>query len=279
MSCPMLSLRQPRKKRMNEAEILFTEILNCDRASLYLERDLPFNKDKASLISAVLKRRIRGEPLAYILGKREFMGLEFKVTKAVLIPRQETEILVETVLKIVHSSEFIVHSLNILDLGTGSGCIAVSLAKHLPQCQIDALDISAGALAVARENAKLNQVKVNFIQSDLFHNAKLGSAAYDIIVSNPPYVASQDLKQLQVEISYEPPGALDAGKDGLDFYKRIINESPKYLKPEGLLILEIGFRQGSSIEKIFQNAGVFKIIEVIPDYNNIERVIVAKKYG
>ena len=264
---------------MNEAEFLFTEILNCDRASLYLDRNLPFNKDKASLISAVLKRRIRGEPLAYILGKREFMGLEFKVTPAVLIPRQETEILVETVLKAAYGVQSTEYSAKILDLGTGSGCIAVSLAKYLPQCQIDALDISAGALVVARENAKLNQVKVNFIQSDLFHNTKLRPDAYDIIVSNPPYVASQDLKQLQVEISYEPPGALDAGKDGLDFYKRIINESPKYLKPEGLLILEIGFKQRTDIEKIFQDSEVFKIIEVIPDYNSIERVIVAKKYG
>ncbi|OGX15366.1 MAG: protein-(glutamine-N5) methyltransferase, release factor-specific [Omnitrophica WOR_2 bacterium RBG_13_41_10] len=264
---------------MNEAELLFTEILDCDRAHLYLKKDLPLNKDKVSLISSVFKRRVLGEPLPYILGKTEFMGLEFKVTKDVLIPRQETEVLVETVLKIMYGVQSTGYSAKILDLGTGSGCIAVSLAKHLPQCQIDALDISDGALAVARENAKLNQVKVNFIQSDLFHNTHLGPSAYDIIVSNPPYVASQDLKQLQVEISYEPSCALDAGKDGLDFYKRIINESPKYLKPEGLLILEIGFRQRFFIEKILQDSGVFKIIELIPDYNNIERVIVAKKYG
>ena len=264
---------------MNEAELLFTEILGWDRASLYLNKDLPLNKDKASLISSVLKRRVLGEPLPYILAKTEFMGLEFKLTKAVLIPRQETEILVETVLKVAYGVQGTVYSAKILDLGTGSGCIAVSLAKYLPQCQIDALDISAGALAVARENAKLNQVKVNFIQSDLFYNTELQLATYDIIVSNPPYVASQDLKQLQVEISYEPSRALDGGEDGLDFYRRIINESPKYLKPGGLLILETGFRQRFSIEKIFQDSEVFKIIEVIPDYNNIERVIVAKKYG
>jgi len=264
---------------MNEAELLFSEILNCDRASLYLKGDLRLDKDKSCFISSALKRRILGEPIQYILGKTEFMGLEFRLTPDVFIPRPETEILVETVLKVEYRAQSTEYRAKILDVGTGSGCIAIALVKYLSRYKIDAVDISASALAVATENAHSHKVKVNFMQSDLFNNIHLEQTAYDIIVSNPPYIASGQLQYLQPEISYEPAIALDGGRDGLDFYRRIIKDSPHYLKEEGYLVIEIGFQQKEAIEEIFQKSPAYQIIEVIKDYHNIERVVVAKKYG
>ena len=259
---------------MDEAELLFTEILNCSRLSLYLDGQSPIGKDKSVLVSDVLKRRIRGEPLHYILGKTEFMGLEFKVNREVLIPRQETEILVETVIEIVQSSKFKVHS--ILDIGTGSGCIAISLAKFLPDVKIDATDVSIGALKVAEVNAKSHDVNINFIHSDLFSSSDLSVCGYGFIVSNPPYIPTSQMHSLQPEIRYEPVIALDGKKDGLDYYRRIINDACRYLKDGGFLMLEIGFNQIRQIERIFQKSGNFEIIEVVKDYNNIDRVVVAK---
>ncbi len=260
---------------MNETELLFTDILNCNRLSLYLNKDIFLDKAKSSLVSGVLKRRIRGEPIQYILGKTEFMGLEFKVTPDVFIPRPETEILVEAVIDIVHSPQSTVHS--ILDIGTGSGCIAVSLAKYLPDAEITAIDISENAIEIAKQNALSNNVEINFLQSDLFSNCRLSTIDYGLIVSNPPYIASGEIKTLQPEIKYEPRTALDGGKDGLDFYGRIIDKAPAYLKKGGFLIMEMGFNQKDAIRNIFQKSGYFQIIELIKDYNKIDRVIIAKK--
>lgn len=258
---------------MNEAELLFTELLNCDRASLYLNRDSILNKEKLFSVSSALKRRIKGEPIQYIIGKTEFMGLEFKVTLDVLIPRPETEILVEAAIKI---TRLIGEEVRILDLGTGSGCIAVSLAKLLPKAKVTATDISPEALKVALENARSNNVDIDFFQGDLFGTCNLTPITYDLIISNPPYIRSSEIKKLQPEVQYEPPIALDGGKEGLDFYKRIINDTPRYLKKKGFLILEIGFDQKDDLKKNLQNSGYFEIIEVIKDYNNIDRVVVAK---
>jgi len=273
---------------MNEAELLFTEILNCDRVSLYLKGDLRLDKDKSCFISLALERRILGEPIQYILGKTEFMGLDFRLTPDVFIPRPETEILVETALKYVTSHQSPVTSKKILDVGTGSGNIAISLAKFLPQTEIFATDISKKTLEIASLNAKLNKVsgKIKFIQSDLFTDYPclpdrqgLPITDYDIIVSNPPYIITAEIDSLQPEISYEPRIAVDGGKDGLDFYRRIINESASYLKLGGFLIMEMGFNQKEAIEDILQKSENYKIIDVVGDYNNIERVLVAKRYG
>jgi len=255
---------------MNEAELLFTQILDCKRADLYLNRDLPLAKDKMALVSSVLRKRCCGEPLQYILGKTEFMGWEFRVDKSVLIPRPETEILVETAVKIAPQ-------LNVLDLGTGSGCIAVSLAKLLPNVKVTATDISLEALETARYNASLNNVEVRFLQGDLFSNYDLRPKAYDLIISNPPYVPTAEIDDLQPEVREEPVIALDGGEDGLDFYRRIINQAPLYLKAGGYLILEMGFGQAEAIREIFKFFVNFEIIEIIKDYSNIDRVIVAKK--
>lgn len=268
---------------MNEAEVLFTELLKCGRLSLYLNKNLYLDKNNSGLAASVLKRRIAGEPIDYILGKTEFMGLQFKVTADVFVPRPETEVLVEVVLKYAKEyslpgslGNMLNDNLEILDLCAGSGCIAVSLAKVLPGANITAIDISEAALKIARQNAVLNDVKINFLRGDLFAAYKLRTKSYELIVSNPPYIATMEIKKLQPEINYEPPIALDGGGDGLDFYKKIIKESPCYLKENGFLIMEMGFKQCQEIKNIFQKSSRFEIIEIIRDYNKIDRVIVAR---
>ncbi len=264
---------------MNETELLFTDILGCSRLELYLNKDKKIDNDKLLFISSVLKRRIKAEPIQYILGKTEFMGLEFKVTPDVLIPRQETEILVETTIKYGYRLSVVGYRARILDLGTGSGCIAVSLAKLMRGVEITATDISSKAIEIAEYNAGINNVseKIRFINSDLFSGLGVyGGARYDIIVSNPPYIPFGEIDTLQAEIRYEPRAALDGGNDGLDIYRKLIKEAPVYLKENGLLIMEIGFGQKSAIENIFRESGEYEIIEVIKDYSDIERVIVAQ---
>lgn len=168
-----------------------------------------------------------------------------------------------------------VTSLDILDVGTGSGCIAISLAKLLPYAAITATDISDKALAAAMENADLNGAKVNFVQGDLFCGLPPGS--YDLVVSNPPYIPSPEIQNLQPEIRHEPIVALDGGSDGLDFYRRMIKDAPQYLKENSYFIMEIGFNQKDSIKDIFQKNKNFKVIDIVQDYNNIDRIIIAKR--
>jgi len=259
---------------MTEAELVLTKVLNCDRLSLYLNKDACLTKDKSILVSAILKRRISGEPLQYILGSTEFMGYEFKVDPRALIPRPETEILISSALERLKSAGKTT-PLKILDLGTGSGCIAVCLAKLLPQALIWATDISAPALALAKENADLHKVKVKFLKGDTFSALKKEQIKFDLIISNPPYISKGEFSGLAKEISFEPALALAAGIDGLDFYRSIISQAGDYLKDDGFLILEMGFTQRSAIEDILRKSKKFKVIEIIKDYNNIERVIVA----
>jgi release factor glutamine methyltransferase len=262
---------------MNEAEMVFAKVLNCNRMSLYLDKNLHLDKNKCAAISSVIKRRVSGEPLQYILGETEFMGLEFKVNPDVLIPRPETEILVEELIQLVQNFSFVPQNTRVLDVGTGSGCIAVSLAKFLPGLKMHALDISIKALEVARDNALANDVKIDFILSDLFNSPALKPQGYDIIVSNPPYISKAEIKDLPVEVKYEPAIAWHGGRDGLDFYRRIIPGADNYLRKNGFLALEIGFDQIEAIKNIFLSVPNFKIIKVIKDYSQIERVIIAKK--
>lgn len=261
---------------MNEAELLFTEILETNRASLYLNQDKPLPKAKLQLISQALKRRINGEPVQYILGKTEFMGLEFKVTPQVLIPRDDTEILVEKTIDLIKQSSSLGNP-KILDLCTGSGCIAISLAKFIKGAKVVASDISQETLDIATENAFLNNAGVNFIKSNLFNSADLVRLSpWDIIVSNPPYVKEGEIQDLEPEVKHEPVIALNGGVDGLDFYRIIISQAHKYLKNEGFLVLEIGFGQSKAIQGLFKRSKNFEVIEVVKDYNNIDRVIIAK---
>jgi len=264
---------------MNETELLFTDILNCQRHHLYLERDLLLNREQRNFIRRALHKRIKAEPIQYILGKAEFMGLVFRVNRHVFIPRPETEILVDIAVKFVSSLKPQVSKVSILDIGTGSGCIAVSLVKCLPQVEVEATDISPQALEIARLNARLNKVgeRIKFTVSDLFNSCDLRPATCDLIVSNPPYIPTPEIENLEPEVRYEPRLALDAGKDGLDFYRRIINESPSYLKPDGLLIMEMGYAQRQEIEKMIKKSNDFEVREIVKDYNKIDRVIVAKR--
>ena len=258
---------------MNEAELVLTHVLNCDRLSLYLNKDVALGKDKSTAVLGILKRRISGEPLQYILGKCEFMGIEFKVDKRVLIPRPETEILVESIIEELNLNKI---SPKILDLGTGSGCIAVSLAKLIPKAIIWASDISGEVLKLASENSVLNKVKVKFLQADLFSSPELNGEKFDLIVSNPPYIQVSQLDCLAKEISFEPILALRAGIDGLDFYRKIISQAEVYLNNDGILAFEVGFDQAEDVYVMFLKEK-FRDLKIINDYNNIKRVVLAKK--
>ncbi len=259
---------------MNEAEFVLTHVLNCDKLSLYLNKDASLDKDKSALVSHILKRRIFGEPLQYILGSCDFMGLEFKVDKRVLIPRPETEILVQTAIEELRAIN--IACPKVLDLGTGSGCIAVAIAKLFPQSIIWASDISDEALQLARENAFLNNVDVKFLQADLFSALENSHEKFDLIISNPPYISISQLGALAREISFEPLEALRAGIDGLNFYRRIIHEAAIYLNDNGLLAFEVGANQASLVGAMMLKRN-FGDIKIINDYNNIERVVMAKK--
>lgn len=260
---------------MNETELVHSYLLNCDRLSLYLNKDKPLKRSDSLRLAAILKRRISGEPLQYILGRSEFMGLEFKVDRRALIPRPETEILVLNVLERlgVPGNASVK---KVLDLGTGSGCIAVSLAKFMDHAEVMATDISCEALSLAGENAALHQVKVRFMLSDIFGALKEGFDKFDLIVSNPPYIRRRDLQGLCREISFEPEAALSAGDDGLDFYRRIIADASCFLAKGGVLAFEAGAGQAAAVRKMLL-AQKFDALETIKDYNGIERVVIAKR--
>lgn len=259
---------------MNEAELVLSEVLNCDRMSLYLNKGANLTKDESLLISKIFKRRISGEPLQYILGKTEFMGLEFKTDKRALIPRPETEILVDSVIKELKDTGKVAPK--IFDLGTGSGCIAVAIAKLFPSAIVWAGDISEQALQLAAENASLHQVKIKFLRMNIFSALKNEKEKFDLIVSNPPYVAQAQLSSLAKEISFEPQNALSAGVEGLDFYTLIISQAQAHLNNNGILAFEMGINQSAQVCAMLVKEN-FRDIRVIKDYNDIDRVIMAKK--
>ncbi len=259
---------------MTEDEILRTSILNCERSDLYLDR-FPLSPEQSSDFIDKKTKRLEGFPLQYIIGETEFFGLRFKVDERAFIPRPETEILVEKTIERV-KGQGLSDKVMVLDIGTGSGAIAIALAKSLPRAQITASDISGGALDLARENAKINEVdnKIDFVRSDLFDN--ISFKEYDLIVSNPPYIVSGDMDSLPRDVKHEPAIALDGGNDGLDFYRGIINRGKEFLKKGGFILFEIGFGQSKKIKHIFAATGWFDIVDAVKDYNDIERVIVAR---
>jgi len=252
-----------------EAEILLEFLFNCEKLDLYV-KDFIVNKTIEELYDLLARRRLSGEPVQYITGRAEFMGLDFVVTKDVLIPRPETEILVNEIL----GAQLIAPK--ILDLCTGSGNIAVSLAKLMPHAEIIAADISENALKIAEKNAALHQASagIKFCKGNLFNALMFAkNPKFDIIVCNPPYIKDADFPYLQKEVRLEPEIALNGGKDGLDFYRAIAKESRRYLKKGGSILLEIGFGQREAVEEIFLSYNIFDIYRVIRDFSGIERAI------
>jgi len=226
----------------------------------------------------LLHRRERREPLPYITGVREFWSLEFKVDLRVLIPRPETEVVVETALRLLSQAASRKPPAAILDVGTGSGCIAIALAKELSQTEIWATDVSADALVVASENAWHHGVaeRIRFRQGDLFAPVMGKEDGFALIVANPPYIARPELTALQPEVQdWEPSAALDGGPDGLDFYRRLLREGPAYLCPSGGLVMEIGHRQGTAVLHLAQEQRDLSDCRCVSDYAGRERVIIA----
>lgn len=257
---------------VREAEILILEALHIDRARLYT-KSIELTDEISKKIDDMVRRRLMGEPIQYIIGYVNFYGLKINVGKGVLIPRPETELLVEETIKILrsHYSSYI----KILDLCTGSGCIALALSKEFPNAIVYGVDTSSIAIDYAKRNALENKIKnVHFFKSDLFSEMK--GLTFDCIVSNPPYIKSGDIPFLQKEIKdYEPIEALDGGENGLDFYRRILKEARKFLNEKGFVVLEIGSGQDTCVKEIAIENG-FKHIRFIEDYSKIKRIFVGR---
>jgi release factor glutamine methyltransferase len=259
------------ERARRDAEMLLMHALDRSRAWLIAHAEEELSSSQAAAYTALVSIRHKGEPIQYITGEAEFYGLPFRVTPDVLIPRPETEHLVEKVLSLAGRFE----QPCIVDVGTGSGAIAVALAHELPHIQIAATDISSRALAIAEENAKRNEVAVRFLLGDLL--APVAEERFEIIVSNPPYVPTTDRATLSVEVrEYEPALALFAGGDGLDIYRRLIPAAFDALIPGGFVALEIGYGQSTAVEALLARSG-FKQTEFVPDLQGILRVACAQR--
>lgn len=256
----------------NKARMLLQATLKKSREYLMIYDTKEITPKEREQYIRNVKRLIAGEPLQYITGRQEFMKLNFLVTKDVLIPRPDTEILVEEVIKIANNLKNPV----ILDLCTGSGAIAVSLAKYIKNTQIYAIDISSKAIEIAKKNAEFNGVKNNIelIESNLF--SKIKDLKFDIIVSNPPYIETDTIKLLARDVQNEPKLALDGGKDGLDFYRKIAENAYKFLNRQGFLCLEIGYNQKQSVLKVLESQKRYVNLYSKKDLCENDRVIVAQ---
>ncbi|HEY8344479.1 MAG TPA: peptide chain release factor N(5)-glutamine methyltransferase [Bacillota bacterium] len=272
-----------------EAELLLAFVLGLDRLQLYLQFDRPITPKETADYKSVIKRRLSGEPLAYITGKKSFLKWDFLVNSSVLIPRPETELLVERTCGLVRTrqqTETPTEATSatgeggerrLLELGTGSGVIAISLALYLPEVRIDAVDVSPQAVAVAVENARRLGVveRITFYTGDLF--APLPKAKrYMGIVSNPPYIPTAVLATLSKEVRTEPVIALDGGADGLDFYRRIIPSAGEYLEADGFLAFEHGYDQAASISDLAKQAGYAKV-DSYKDAAGYDRVLICSR--
>lgn len=259
---------------LREAEIIVQEALSLTTLDLHFNTS-ELTKEENETINNILLRRQKGEPLQYITGKTTFLGLPIKVGKGVLIPRPETELMAEYAINHLRAKGFDIDSgFNILDLCTGSGCIALALGLHFPQSTIIASDISMEALYYAKENALRNNISnIYFVAGDL-----LSPFRYDLfhlIISNPPYIKTSEIPKLQREIKgHEPINALDGGEEGTDFYNRIFDNVSKFIHNHGSLILELGYGQSGKVRAMAQRTG-FKNISIIKDYSGINRIMIA----
>lgn len=248
-----------------DAWYLLSYISGFSRVDYLLRKEEMMSEQQESLYQQLLARRMEHEPLQYIIGMQEFMGINFVVDQNVLIPRQDTEILVELALSECNGKR-------ILDVCTGSGCIAISLAKLGSPKSVTALDISAAALDVARKNAEMNHTTIEFIESNMFEQVK---QTYDIIVSNPPYIKSSIINTLMPEVrQFEPRLALDGEEDGLEFYRILAKEAKRFLSDRGRVLFEIGCDQGEDVIQLLREHG-YDNIEITKDYANLDRVVSA----
>lgn len=262
----ILNITEPKLK----LRLLISKILNKPKEFLITHSEEELNKIQESKILEGLEKLANNVPIQYIINEQEFMGIKFYVDENVLIPQPDTEILVEQIIKDCKNT-----NKKILDLCTGSGCIAISIKKYIPQTEIFASDISLKALEVAKKNAKQNNTDINFIESDLFQN--INNEKFDMIVSNPPYIKQDVIKCLDKEVQNEPYIALDGGKDGLNFYRKIIKEAYEYLTNDGKIYLEIGYDQKEDLIDLYNKDGRYKDIKCIKDLANNDRVIVIEK--
>jgi len=262
-----------------DAKTLLAELLKVSPAQLFLKLQEPLSHERLRTYQGRVKRRSQFEPVAYIVGKKNFMGIDFKVDRRVLIPRPETELLVESAAQTIQKTGFKMP--NILEVGTGSGCVAASLAKQFPMSTVTTIDISKDALDVARKNAVQAGVddQIQFIQNDLFDgfSHEFGDH-FDIIISNPPYVPTAEWGSLNPDLFYEPRQALVGGSDGLFFIDRIIHQGFPFIKKNGFLFLEMGIGQSDRVRKIMTDQG-FTDISVRKDYSGIDRIISGIKKG
>lgn len=253
------------------AKELLSYVLKKDKVYLTINSDTALTDTEYAEFTKYIEQIIDGKPLQYITQKQEFMGMEFFMNENVLIPQPDTEILVETVLDIC--KRYGKQSLRILDLCTGSGAIAISLSKIL-NTQVFASDVSIKALKVAEKNNVMNNTKVEFIESNLFE--QINGEKFDIIVSNPPYIKNEEIKSLSKQVQNEPYIALAGGEDGLDFYRKIIDEAYKHINKNGYLCLEIGYDQKEDLIKLIKQNENYEYENCIKDLSNNDRCIIAK---
>lgn len=253
-----------------DARMLLESVCHTSYTDLYAHGDREVTEEEQKLYEEYLSRRQLHEPLQQIIGECEFMGLTFKVSRDVLTPRQDTENLVEEVMKELHDG------MRILDMCTGSGCIILSLLHYSNDCQGVAVDLSEEALKIARANGERLGEKVEWIRSDLFSNVE---GKFDRIVSNPPYIASGEIDGLMTEVrDFEPRMALDGKEDGLFFYRKIIDEAREYLYHDGMLYFEIGYDQGQSVSRLMKDAG-FMEVNVVRDFAGNDRIVYGTYIG
>lgn len=252
-----------------DAELLLAHVTGLDRLAMRLCGAQVLTAQQEQRFSSLLLLRVSREPLQYLLGTQGFYGLDFLVDHRALIPRQETEALCELGIKHLNT---LAQPVRALDLCTGSGAIAVVLKHECPHVSVTAADLSADALSLAQENASHNNADIAFVQGDLF--ASLAGQRFDLILSNPPYIPTQECAVLQPEVMREPRMALDGGTDGLHFYRRIAHEAPSHLTPHGLLAVEAGDGQAASIAELFEAAGLFNIC-IHNDLYGAPRVVAA----
>lgn len=256
-----------------EADLMLAWVLDLPRVKLYSDSDRPLNAAEVEHYREILRKRVQGWPLAYLTGKKSFLSWDFIVTPAVLIPRPETELLVEKVVELFKQKL----PLRGIDVGTGSGVIAVSLAKLLPESEWWATDLAEDALAVARENARQLKVddRLHFVQGDLLRPFQEETRRFEVIVSNPPYIPRRVMDGLQPEVRREPLTALDGGPDGLDLYRRLIPQAGQLLCDQGLLVMEHGYDQRVALTEMMQAEGLE--VQALQDLAGLDRVIMGRK--